>query len=83
MATPNPEPVPLSLFLATRLRYLTPIFYHELLNHAPQSVCNSLRPKIKESANMGWMIADNESFQLSQRGCLLLDEIIGFLDIPS
>ncbi len=83
MATPNPEPVPLSLFLATRLRYLTPIFYHELLNHAPQSVCDSLIPKINESAKMGWMVADNESFQLSQRGCLLLDEIIGFLDIPS
>ena len=82
METINPQSVDLSLFLATRLRHLKPIFYTELHQYASQTVSDSIIPKIKESATMGWLKADDRSFQLSQRGCLVLDELIRFLDIP-
>jgi len=69
--------VDVGLYLATRLRYLVPINHHDFLDRFGEDVVARIGPKLKEFSLMGWMILDEDGFMLSDRGCLVLDELVG------
>ena len=70
-----------SLYLATRLRYRVPIARQDFLDWFGDDVFARVYSKLKEFSAMGWIMLGDDWFMVSDRGCLVLDELIGHLDI--
>jgi oxygen-independent coproporphyrinogen-3 oxidase len=69
------------LYLATRLRYLRPLSRYDLMQRFNRDVFSLIEPKLKEFSLMGWVNLGEDSVVLSPTGCLLLDELVGHLDL--
>ena len=71
----------IDLYLATRLRYFKPIYQSELLQLFGIDIFKQLLPKLKEFSVMGWIILTKDSFIISDKGCIILDELLNHLSI--
>ena len=63
-------------YIATRLRYKRPIYRHDILQYFQTDYFNQLAPKLREFSHMGWIDMGDDWFMISDKGCIVLDEVL-------